>query len=95
MNPWFSIIASYLNSLLNMIFPTFLSIPAFDVGIPISFAIFCFNAVMPTALFHEKLSPGIIVLFLPCQCALEQIMQGLLEQSQFPDHPPHSFLTAL
>lgn len=63
MNPWFSIIASYLNSLLNMIFPTFLSIPAFDVGIPVSFAIFCFNAVMPTALFHEKLSPGIIVLF--------------------------------
>ena len=45
-------------------FPIFLSNPAFDIGIPVSLAIFCFACVIPKALFSEKLRPGMGVDFL-------------------------------
>lgn len=44
--------------------PIFLSIPESDVGIPVVRATFCVSLVIPNALFHEKLSPGIGVDFL-------------------------------
>lgn len=45
-----------------MILPNFRSIPDFVVGIPITFAMFLFAFVIPSALFNEKLKPGILVL---------------------------------
>lgn len=47
----------------SKVFPIFLSSPAFEVGIPVSRAIFCFACVMPSARFHEKLRPGMGVDF--------------------------------
>ena len=44
-----------------MALPIFLSKLAFDVGIPVSRANFCFACVMPNALFHEKDNPGMPV----------------------------------
>lgn len=44
--------------------PNFLSAPARVVGIPVVRAIFCFDCVIPNALFQEKESPGILV-FVP------------------------------
>ena len=38
--------------------PIFRSSPPLVVGIPVFFAIFCFTFETPTALFHEKLNPG-------------------------------------
>ena len=49
----------FLNITFNIVFPIFLSIPAFDIGTPVALDIFCFVCVMPKARFHEKLSPGI------------------------------------
>lgn len=45
-----------------MAFPIFFSNPDFVVGIPVSFAIRCFTFVMPNARFHEKDTPGILIL---------------------------------
>lgn len=42
--------------------PSFLSTPVFDVGIPVFFANFCFAAVIPKALFHEKEKPNFPIL---------------------------------
>ena len=44
--------------------PILRSIPAFEVGMPVSLAIFCFACEMPSARFSEKLKPGIGVEFL-------------------------------
>lgn len=44
--------------------PTFLSKPCLVVGMPVFRLIFCFTAVIPTALFSEKLNPGIFISFL-------------------------------
>ena len=41
--------------------PIFRSTPAFEVGMPVVPAIFCFACVMPKALFHEKERPGMPV----------------------------------
>ena len=54
----------FLNNELRIKFPIFLSNPAFDMGIPVCLAIFCFACVIPKARFHEKLSPGTGVDFL-------------------------------
>ena len=50
------------NNVLRIALPSFLSTPAFDVGIPVSLANLCLACVMPSALFHEKESPGMPVL---------------------------------
>lgn len=44
-------------------FPILRSTPALDVGIPVCLAKFCFACVIPKALFHEKVNPGIPVPF--------------------------------
>ena len=44
----------------NTIFPNFLSNPALEVGIPVSRASFCLACVMPSALFKENDTPGIL-----------------------------------
>ena len=41
-----------------MAFPIFLSIPAFEVGMPVCRATRCLSCVIPNARFHEKLRPG-------------------------------------
>ena len=41
--------------------PTFLSKPCLVVGIPVFLLIFCLAAVIPTALFQEKLNPFIFI----------------------------------
>ena len=41
--------------------PSLRSTPAFEVGMPVVRAIFCFVCEMPKALFHEKDSPGMPV----------------------------------
>lgn len=41
--------------------PNFLSMPPLVVGIPVDFVNARFALVMPNALFHEKLKPGILV----------------------------------
>lgn len=43
--------------------PIFLSIPCLVMGIPVFRLIFCFACVIPSALFHENVSPGIGVDF--------------------------------
>ena len=43
------------------VLPIFRSTPARDVGIPVVRATCCFALVMPSALFKEKLRPGIFV----------------------------------
>lgn len=48
----------------NILLPIFRSIPTFDVGMPVTLAIFCLAFVMPSARFSEKVSPGIEVEFL-------------------------------
>ena len=48
--------------------PTFRSIPAFVVGIPVFWVKFLFNLVIPNALFKEKLKPGILVLVIIIIC---------------------------
>ena len=47
---------------LRIILPILRSTPAFEVGIPVSLAKFCFACVIPNALFHEKERPGMPVL---------------------------------
>jgi len=42
----------------SMDLPTFRSTPDIEVGMPVSRANFCFAAVMPNALFQEKLKPN-------------------------------------
>jgi len=42
----------------SKIFPIFLSIPAFEVGMPVCRAIRCLICVIPSARFSEKLRPG-------------------------------------
>ncbi len=37
--------------------PNFLSIPAFEVGIPVFLANLCFAEVIPNKRFHEKENP--------------------------------------
>jgi hypothetical protein len=44
--------------------PIFLSIPALVTGMPVALVKLRFNAVIPMALFREKLSPGIFVLLI-------------------------------
>lgn len=46
------------------ILPTFRSNPCLVIGIPVFRLIFCLAAVIPTALFREKLNPGIFILVL-------------------------------
>ena len=55
--------------------PTFRSIPAFEVGMPVLRAMFCFAFVMPSALFHEKDNPGIGVERLSpiLQCVIKRL----------------------
>lgn len=43
---------------LRKILPIFLSIPTFDIGMPVVRLMFCFIFVIPNARFHEKLWPG-------------------------------------
>jgi hypothetical protein len=45
-----------------MVAPIFLSNPDFEVGTPVLLAIFCLNAVIPNALFHEKENPQIPII---------------------------------
>ena len=52
------------NSALRIMFPIFLSKPAFEVGMPVFLAICCFACVIPNARFNEKLRPGMGVDFL-------------------------------
>lgn len=47
-----------------IVFPSFRSIPAFDIGTPVARLMFCLISVIPSARFHEKLRPGIGVVFL-------------------------------
>lgn len=42
--------------------PTLRCRPCLVRGMPVARAIFCFAAVMPTARFHEKDSPGIFIM---------------------------------
>jgi hypothetical protein len=51
------------NNIFSIAPPIFLSTPAFDVGMPVTRAIFCLSLVIPKARFHEKLNPGIGVDF--------------------------------
>lgn len=44
--------------------PIFIFIPDFVTGMPVAFVKLLLRAVMPTALFREKLSPGIFVLLI-------------------------------
>lgn len=44
-----------------MVLPTFRSNPCLVIGIPVFRLIFCLTAVIPTALFKEKLNPGIFI----------------------------------
>lgn len=44
----------------STIFPTFLSNPALEVGIPVSRANFCLACVIPSARFKENETPGIL-----------------------------------
>lgn len=41
--------------------PIFLSRPCFVKGMPVALLTFCLIAEMPTALFNEKLNPGIFI----------------------------------
>lgn len=50
--------------------PTFLSIPCLVVGTPVFFATFCFNAVIPMALFRENDNPGIFMSIYLLYCFL-------------------------
>ena len=52
------------NNVFIIILPILRSRPAFEVGMPVSLAIFCFICEMPNARFSEKLRPGIGVVFL-------------------------------
>ena len=52
------------NNFFIITLPILRSIPAFEVGMPVSLAIFCFACEIPKALFHEKLRPGMGVEFL-------------------------------
>lgn len=42
----------------NIQLPIFRSTPFFDVGMPVARLMSCFIFVIPSARFHEKLSPG-------------------------------------
>lgn len=53
---------SFPRTALMIVAPTFLSMPLFVVGIPVAFVKARLAAVMPRALFKEKLNPGIFVL---------------------------------
>ena len=53
---------------LMIIFPTLRSSPAFEVGMPVFRAIFCFVWVIPTARFHENDKPGIFILNINYGC---------------------------
>ena len=44
--------------------PIFILIPDFVTGMPVAFVKLLLRAVMPIALFREKLSPGIFVLLI-------------------------------
>lgn len=46
------------NKDLRMVFPIFRSSPAFEVGMPAARANLCRVCVIPRALFHENVSPG-------------------------------------
>lgn len=52
------------NKPFRTILPTFLSKPCLVVGMPVFRLIFCFAAVISTALLSEKLNPGIFISFL-------------------------------
>lgn len=45
----------------KIILPTLRSMPCLVEGNPVLRAIFCFTAVIPTALLREKLNPGIFI----------------------------------
>jgi hypothetical protein len=49
-----------LNYFMPSIFPTLRWRPAFDIGMPVAFAIFCFAFVMSSARFQLKDKPGIL-----------------------------------
>ena len=46
--------------------PTFLSSPCLVVGTPVLRVIFCLAAVIPIALFQEKLNPFILTIVVSC-----------------------------
>lgn len=53
----------FLNSISNIVLPTFLSRPDLDVGMPVCLAKFCLTFVRPNARFHENVKPGMPVPF--------------------------------
>lgn len=54
--------------------PIFLSSPCLVVGNPVFLLIFCFAAVIPTALFHEKLNPRIFIC-IAISCNTQKLQQ--------------------
>lgn len=60
-----------------IIFPTLRSSPAFEVGMPVFRAIFCFVWVIPTARFHENDKPGIFILNINYGCKKLRIIGNL------------------
>lgn len=56
------------NNNFNKIFPSFRSIPLFEVGTPVLRAKLCFALVIPIALFNEKENPKFLLMikFLIC-----------------------------
>lgn len=51
----------FLNNVFIIILPNFRSMPALDVGTPVSRANFCFTCIIPKALFKENERPEILV----------------------------------
>lgn len=54
--------------------PIFLSSPCLVVGNPVFLLIFCFAAVIPTALFQEKLNPRIFIC-IAISCNTQKLQQ--------------------
>lgn len=83
---------SYFLKIDKTVFPTFLSIPDFVVGMPVAFDMLRLTLSMPNNLLTENVTPGIFISWdiltpLGYQWALEQIMHGLLAQGQWPEYP--------
>ena len=62
--------------------PSFLSAPAFVVGMPIVFAISRLSLVMPKALLREKLRPGIPVFVAMSFCICSYLMHSKRKSKQ-------------
>lgn len=78
----------YLRPNRNLIteLPIFRSIPAFDMGMPVFLAIFCFACVIPSIRFHEKLTPGILIesFIMPCRCLFLYRLMDFPQSLQVP-----------